>query len=426
LPGLSIDSLLAIPPDGRNDEQSRRVRQFYLANHAPADWRKSFESLSKLKEEVITREQAVPTVMVMQEAETPRETNVLIRGAYDQRGEKVSAATPSVLPPFPEGAPRNRLGLAQWLVSPRHPLTARVAVNRFWQMYFGQGLVSTTEDFGVQGERPSHPELLNWLAREFIESGWDVKALQRLIVTSATYRQDSRVSAKLLVVDPENRLLARGPRRRLSAEVIRDQALSVSGLLVQTIGGRSVRPYQPPGLWRDVAFDFSGANLTAQIYKQDAGADLYRRSLYTFWKRTAPPPTMLLFDAPDRERCVVRRERTSTPLQALVLMNDPTYIETARKLAERAMKEVREEPQGRITRVVRLVTARRPTSEELTTLVQLFENQRKRFTRNEERVAELLSVGESISKEAVDRFDLAAYTIVANVILNLDEAITPR
>ena len=425
LPGLSVDSLLAIAKDRRNDEQSRRVRRFYLEHHAPARWRESYELLGRLKADVSSRERAVPTVMVMQEAKKPRETTMLIRGAYDRPGEKVRPATPAVLPPFPEEFPRDRLGLAQWLTSPTHPLTARVAVNRFWQTYFGTGLAATAGDFGVQGERPSHPELLDWLACQFVDSGWDVKALQKLIVASATYRQDSRVTPELLSLDPQNRLLARGPRRRLPAETIRDQALSVSGLLVPTIGGPSVRPYQPPGLWRDVAFDFSGANLTAQIYQQDSGASLYRRSLYTFWKRTAPPPSMLLFDAPDRERCVVRRERTSTPLQALVLMNDPTYVEAARKLAERAMTEARGDPPRRIAHAFRVVTARTPRAEELTGLVGLFEKQQKRFADNDDLVDALLDVGESKS-QAADRRDLAAYTIVASVILNTDEAVTPR
>ncbi|MEO1999885.1 MAG: DUF1553 domain-containing protein, partial [Planctomycetaceae bacterium] len=324
LPGLSIHSLLAIDPPHRNAEQKRRVREFYLAEHAPAAWRDAFLLLGKLQEALVKRQRDVPTVMVMQEQKNPRETRLLVRGAYNTPGEKVKAGTPRQLPPLDARLPKNRLGLARWLVNGQHPLTARITVNRLWQMHFGLGLVATSGDFGVQGERPSHPELLDWLATDFVGRGWDVKALQKLILCSATYRQSSKPSNRLVHRDPHNRLLARGPRNRLSAELIRDQALAVSGLLGQTIGGPSVKPYQPAGLWREVAFDFSGGNLTAQIYKQDVGDKLYRRSLYTFWKRTAPPPAMLLFDAPNRERCVVRREQTNTPLQALVLMNDPT------------------------------------------------------------------------------------------------------
>ena len=330
------------------------------------------------------------------------------------------------LPQFDDRLPKNRLGLAYWLVDPRHPLTARVTVNRFWQMYFGRGLVTTSEDFGVQGDPPSHPDLLDWLATEFVASGWDVKQMQKLIVTSATYRQSSKVTPELLRDDPNNRWLARGPRNRLAAELIRDQALFASGLIVDTIGGPSVKPYQPGGLWREVAFDFSGANLTAQVYKQDTGASLYRRSLYTFWKRTAPPPTMLLFDAPDRERCVVRREQTSTPLQALVLMNDPTYVEASRNLAQRVLTEVNGRAPARITQAFRLVMARDPVEEERTPLVQLFEGQRERFALDPESAEQLLAVGESKFRVSLDRSELAAYTVIANVILNLDETTTPR
>ena len=247
----------------------------------------------------------------MQEMATPRETYILKRGDYRNRLEKVTPGTPSILPPLPKGMPPNRLAMARWLVNPNHPLTSRVAVNRFWQLYFGLGLVKTAENFGSQGEPPSHPQLFDWLATEFIRTGWDVKGLQRLIVTSATYRQSSEASKDLIEKDPENRLLARGPRFRLPAEVVRDNALAASGLLNPTIGGPSVYPYQPPGLWEEMAV---GLVFTAQSYTPSHGEDLYRRSLYTFWKRTVPPPTMLTFDAPDREKCTARRLLTNTPL----------------------------------------------------------------------------------------------------------------
>ena len=281
----------------------------------------------------------LPSVMVMAQAERPRESFVLMRGQYDQRGEKVTPDVPSSLPPLPADAPRNRLGLARWLVDPQHPLTARVTVNRLWQALMGTGIVKTAQDFGSQAEWPSHPELLDWLAREFIESGWDVKHLVKLIVTSATYRQDARVTAELRERDPQNRLFARGPRFRLSAEEIRDSALAASGLLVEKIGGPSVRPYQPPGLWEELSSRVDSDNFSAQKFVQDHGENLYRRTMYTFWKRTSPPPALTTFDAPDREKCTVSRDRTNTPLQALVLMNDPTYVEASRKLAERMMRE---------------------------------------------------------------------------------------
>jgi hypothetical protein len=299
-----------------------------------------------------------------------------------------------------------------------------VAVNRIWQHHFGTGLVRTPEDFGIQGEAPSHPRLLDWLAVRFVESGWDVKQLQRMILSSATYRQSSRASSAVRTLDPENRLLSRGPRFRLPAEIIRDQALSAAGLLSFKLGGPSVRPYQPAGLWREVAFDFSG-NLTAQIYQVDKGEALYRRSIYTFWKRTAPPPTLLLFDAPDRERCVVRRITTSTPLQALALMNDPTYVEAARKLAERVMQDATD-PGERISRAFRLVTGRRPSPRELDLLLDSYQSQLTRLESDRDAAAQLIEIGESTADSSLDPVELAAYTIVASVILNLDETITQQ
>jgi hypothetical protein len=364
-------------------------------------------------------ESAIPTTMVMEEMPKPRETRLLIRGRYDQKGDRVTARTPAALPPMPYRAPANRLGLAKWLVSPSHPLTARVAINRYWQIYFGAGLVRTPEDFGAQGERPSHPELLDWLATEFLRTGWDVKAMQRLIVTSATYRQSSRTTPRLLARDPENRLLARAPRFRLPAELIRDQALAISGLLVPKIGGPSVKPYQPPGLWEELTF-----SLSPQTYEQDHGEALYRRSLYTFWKRTCPPPALQMFDAPEREFCTMRRSVTNTPLQALVLMNDPTYVEASRKLAERILIEAPASPHHRIKYAFRLAVARPPVVGEMKVLLSVLNRYRGAFRENQEAAMKLLRVGESNRDEKLDARELAAWTAVSSVILNLDETIT--
>jgi hypothetical protein len=323
---------------------------------------------------------------------------------------------PASLPPLPRGVPNNRLGFAQWLVDPSNPLTARVAVNRFWQMYFGTGLVKTLEDFGSQGEGPTHPELLDWLATDFVRSGWDVKAMQRLIVTSSAYRQSSRVTKPLLQKDPDNRLLARGPRLRLSAEMIRDQALAVSGLLVEQVGGPSVRPYQPEGLVKELT--------GTEDYKQDHGPSLYRRSLYTFWKRTVAPPAMLTFDAAGRETCVVRETRTNTPLQALTLLNDVAFVEAARVLAQRVMTEGGATAEERLAFAFRLATARRPRPEELRILLSDFHEHLANFRKDTKAALQLVNTGEFQRDEKLDVSELAAYTAVAGLILNLDEVIT--
>ncbi len=382
------------------------------------------DELKKLRREREALEKRIPTAMVMQEMETPRDTFVLTRGQYDKRGEKVEPGVPAFLPPFPEGVRADRLALARWLVDPAHPLTARVIINRYWQIFFGTALVKTSEDFGSQGEPPSHPELLDWLAVEFVESGWDTRALLRRIVTSAAYRQSSRASPGLIERDPENRLVARGPRFRLPAEFIRDQALAASGLLDRRIGGHSVSPYQPPGIWEELASRSDGANWTAQTYTQSHGADLYRRTMYTFWKRTAPPPTLATFDAPDRETCTVRRSRTNTPLQALILLNDPTYVEAARKLAERALAEFNGSADERLVFAFRLVLARRPSAVEASVLGKVLESERENYRRDGAAALKLLSVGESPRREDLDPAELAAWTIVASGILNLDETLT--
>jgi hypothetical protein len=425
----NIAAILGVPATMRTGPQQTELRTYYRAHFSPVV-KNLNDRLTKLRQAQAELEKQIPTTMVMQEMPQPRDTFMLIRGQYDKRGDKVTAAVPASLPPLPRDAPANRLGLAKWLVDPAHPLTARVTVNRYWQMFFGTGLVKTAEDFGSQGELPSHPELLDWLAVEFMSPSqgqtipkWDVKALMKLIVTSATYRQSSAVTPALFARDPENRLLARGARLRLQAEFIRDQALAVSGLLNGKIGGASVSPYQPPGLWEELASRLDGKNWTAQTYVQSHGPDLYRRTMYTFWKRTSPPPTLTTFDAPDRETCTVRRARTNTPLQALVLMNDPTYVEASRKLAERMMTEA-VNPEDRITFAFRLATARRPTTTEVAVLRRIFEEELAVYRKDGKAALKLLSVGEAKRNEKLDVAELAAWATVASVILNLDETLT--
>jgi hypothetical protein len=335
---------------------------------------------------------------------------------------------------LPKGAFNNRLGLARWLTDPSHPLMSRVIVNRYWQLFFGTGLVKTVEDFGSQSEAPSHPELLDWLAVEFMQpssaplgsgakKNWSVRDFVRMLVTSATYRQSSRVTKEHLGKDAENRLLARAPRLRLQAEFIRDQALAVSGLLNREIGGQSVSPYQPAGMWQELASRQDSKNWSAQFFVQSKGKDLYRRTMYTFWKRTSPPPQLVTFDAPDREVCTVRRSRTNTPLQALILMNDPTYVEAARKFAERVMqKEQAAVP--RLALAWRLATARSPSDKEMAILHRVFDKQLQTYKDNPKAAAELLRVGESPRDMELAAPELAAYTIVASMILNLDEVVT--
>ncbi len=346
----ALAQALALAPDKLDASQRRDLMAYYLAT-VDAAFKSRLATLKDLRKQRSALVDPVAEIMVMKELPSPRPTYLLKRGAYDAPGERVEPGTPASLPPFAGSWPRNRLGLAQWLTDPKHPLTARVAVNRWWQSLFGRGIVATPEDFGSQGQLPSHPELLDWLSRTFIDSGWDVKHLMRLIVTSATYRQSSDVPADLLAKDPDNVLLARGPRFRLSAEMIRDGALASAGLLVETIGGPPVKPYQPPGLWEEKS------GLT---YQRDQGAGSHRRSLYSFWKRTSPPPSMLTFDATTREVCAVKRQSTATPLQALVLLNDPQFIEAARALAQRAFREGGSNLANRITFIVRTLTGRLP------------------------------------------------------------------
>jgi len=411
----SIAEIAALPPKERTAEQTLKIDAYFLRRHAPERIRRVQRRLEDLRQERQELEDSIPTTMVMRDRDEPRDTFLLIRGQYDKPGEQVFPGVPAAISSEAGVEPNNRLGLARWLVSPNNPLSSRVAVNRYWQMYFGMGLVKTTEDFGSQGERPSHPGLLDWLAAEFPRSEWDVKALQRLIVTSATYRQSAKVSAELLQRDPDNRLLARAPRLRLPAEFIRDQALFVSGLLSDTIGGPSVKPYQPAGLWKEIA---------SQTYEQGTGQDLYRRSMYTYWKRTVPPPTMSTFDASSRETCVVNRARTNTPLQALALLNDVTYVEAARSLAERMITEGGATPRERVALGFQCVTARRPSpGEENILLANLGRNESK-YRKDRDAATKLISVGESKARDDLDPCELAAYTSVASLLLNLDECIT--
>jgi Protein of unknown function (DUF1553)/Protein of unknown function (DUF1549)/Concanavalin A-like lectin/glucanases superfamily/Planctomycete cytochrome C len=412
----SVSSLAAIPQEKRTSPQNIKLLECFLDQYAPEAIRGLWRELRELEEKRARLLDGFPTTMVMEEMPTPRESFVLIRGEYDKRGAKVAPGVPAVLSPLPPNIGRNnRLALARWLVDPANPLTARVAVNRFWQMYFGTGLVKTVDDFGSQGEPPSHPELLDFLAVEFMRTGWDVKAMQKRIVTSATYRQSSRASRDLLQRDPDNRLLARGPRLRLSAEMIRDQALFVSGLLVEKVGGPSVRPYQPVGLEKE---------LGADPYIQDRGENLYRRSLYTFWKRTLAPPAMINFDAPGREMCMVRESRTNTPLQALNLLNDVTFVEASRMLAQRVLKEAEPTQDARLRLLFRLVTARPPRSAELAVLRSALEHHRKAYQQDPHAARKLLQVGEAPRDEKLDGSELAAFTMLASMILNLDETIT--
>jgi hypothetical protein len=418
-----LKGLAAIPAAQRTPEQKMQLARIYLQTQ-DKPYAALVAELSAVRSESAKLDTNSPTTMVMQDMANPRDTFILIRGQYDKHGEKVTPGVPASMAALPEGAAVNRLALARWLVDRNQPLTSRVVVNRYWQSYFGNGIVKTSDDFGSQGDEPVHPALLDWLAASFMEEGWDVKQIQRLIVTSATYRQSSKATPELLARDPENRLLARGPRHRLKAEFIRDQALAVSGLLDPRIGGPSVSPYQPAGIWEELSFRADNKNWTAQTYEQSKGRDLYRRTMYTFWKRTAPPPTLLTFDAPDRETCTVRRAITNTPLQALVLMNDPTYVEASRKLAERMMTQGGATPAGRIKFAFRLATARPPRAGEVAVLEKVFNEQKAVFAADPEAAKKLLAVGDSPRDQKLDTAELAAWTLVASAILNLDETIT--
>ena len=373
------------------------------------NYRKDLVKVRKLESEFID---TIPSIMVMEEIPDIRVTYTLGRGEYTEREEEVHPDTPASFTPFPTDAPRNRLGLAQWLLEPNHPLTARVAVNRYWQQIFGQGIVSTPEDFGLQGEMPSHPDLLDHLALQFQDSGWDVQALLKRLVMSSTYRQDSTTTPEVRAQDPENRWLSHGPQYRRSAEEIRDAALTSSGLLARKVGGPSVKPYQPPGLWKE------SGSLT---YTADKGEALYRRSMYTFIKRTVPPPSMLTFDATARDVCTVRRERTTTPLQALVLLNDPQYVEAARVLAEQTLEEVEAKTDEWIRHVFRSLLTRQPSDEELAILAKAYEEQYAWFSAQPKEALAYLEVGDHPRNEALDTPQAAAMTAISQALMNHDE-----
>jgi hypothetical protein len=413
--GETLTEIARIAPASRTAGQAGKLRLAFLDQYAVPEVREAWQNVKDMERERAALWDSFPTVMVMEEMEPRRDTFRLIRGAYDVPGERVDPGVPAVLPPMPDDATNDRLGFARWLVQPDHPLTARVAVNRFWQMYFGTGLVKTSENFGLQGEYPSHPELLDWLATTFIDSGWDVKALQRAIVTSSTYRQASNLTPEAIEEDPENRLLARGPRQRMTAQMVRDQALSIADLLAPRLGGPSVRPYQPEGLWE------AGAS---QTYIQSEGDDLFRRSLYTYWKRTLAPPSMLAFDSPTRETCIVRTDRTNTPLQALNLMNDVTYVEAARHLAQRMIHEGGEAPEDRIAYAYRLATQHRPPTDHEAVLAGSFHDYLDRYQADRRAALELVNVGDTPRDETLDIAELASYTMVASMIMNLDRTIT--
>ncbi len=405
-------------PEEHSDFQKQVLFNHYLL-HLDADYDRYMNDLHELRTEKSSIRDTLRDVMVMQERINSRTTYIRERGMYDQLGEEVSPGVPSSILPFPDDLPRNRLGLAKWLLSPEHPLTSRVTVNRYWQLFFGTGLVNTPDDFGNQGSMPSHPELLDWLAVSFRENGWNLKELHKIIVMSQTYRQSSALNPEILERDPQNRWLSRGPRHRLSAEMIRDNALATSGLLVDGIGGPSVFPYQPDGLWEETT---SGRHLTEYI--QDEGESLYRRSLYTFWKRTSPPPGMTTFDAAMRTHPTVQRQTTSTPLQALHTMNDPIYVESSRLLAERMMKEGGDELHDQITFAFRAVTSRKPANPEIDILTALYNDELASFSAEPERADKLLSVGDFPADETLEGHELAARTIVASTILNLHETLT--
>ena len=411
----SISAIIRIATEKRSTAQKAKLRQFFLNEAGPVALREAYGRLRQIAGERQKLDDSIPSVMVMQELETPRDAHVLVRGEYDKFGEKVKRNVPATLLPTGKQPPKDRLSLARWLTDRTNPLTARVAVNRMWQLHFGMGLVKTVEDFGTQGEYPSHPELLDWLASEFVRIGWDEKKMHKLIVTSATYQQASRITKELQAKDPENRLLARGPRYRLSAEMVRDQALFASGLLVEKLGGPSVKPYQPAGLWKEL----SGAD----DYKQDTGENLYRRSLYSYWKRTSAPPGLMTFDASGRETCWVRETRTNTPLQALTLLNDVTYVEAARLLAERAMKKEKTTDE-RFKQAFLLVLSRPPSDVERLILRQALDQHLADYRKNPDAAKKLLRIGEKLADAKIDAGELAAYAQVCSLILNLDEAVT--
>jgi len=425
---LTGDLVAAIlPEEKRGGQLAGRIEQAWRRSFLPS-YKETESRIAAIEKEAAGIRAKVPLTMVMKELPMPRETFILTRGQYDKpdKNRPVTRGVPTWLGPLPEGAPTNRLGLAEWITSKQNPLMARVTVNRLWEIAFGTGLVKTSEDFGLQGEWPSHPELLDWLAVEFRDGGsnpesgaWDVRHMLRLIVTSATYRQSSVIRPEVRERDPENRLLASYPRRRLTAEQIRDQALYVSGLMKEQVGGPSVKPYQPPGLWQEVAMPQSN---TREFVRGEM-SDLWRRSLYTYWKRAAPPPSMLTFDAPTRESCVTHRASTSTPLQALVLWNDEQFVEAARVLGERAIAEQGDDA-GKVSRLFKRCTSRAPSEAERTKLMATLGYFRDRYKSSPEDVEGMLKAGTAPIPEKIDKPELAAWTMLASAVMNLYESTT--
>ena len=414
-----VGPILAIAPDKRNAKQKTALIIHYL-NTIDKEHQSLTAEKQKATSELTALTKTKITSMIMGDQGKMRPTYILERGHYShpRKDEVIKPGVPAFLPPLPKAAPKNRLGLAQWLTRADHPLTARVAVNRYWSLLFGKGLVKTVSDMGTQGDWPTHPELLDWLATDFVKNGWDVKRTLKQMVMSATYRQSSRITRELFAQDRSNALLARGPRFRLQGEFVRDNALAVSGLLVRKIGGPSVKPYQPPGLWNEVSL---GGNVR---FRQDKGEGLYRRSMYTYWKRSAPAPTMTIFDAPTREKCLVERPRTNTPLQALATLNDPQFVEASRHLAERMMKEGGNLPKDRVAFGYQLVAARTPKALVSQILSSAFNEEFEHYKKNPEAAAKLLATGDSKRDESLNTAEHAAWTIVASMLLNLDEVIT--
>jgi hypothetical protein len=411
-------TVLAAAPEKRAPADVDALYNWWLANLDDEAKRLAASREALMRERNDIQARGTVAYVMQERPETPK-AYVLNRGEYDQRRDEVAPETPEFLPPFPADLPRNRLGFAKWLLQQEHPLTARVTVNRFWQEVFGTGLVRTAGDFGLSGELPSHPELLDWLAVEFRESGWDVKRFFRLIVTSAAYRQAAFASPEKLEKDPDNRLLSRGPRFRMDAEMIRDTALAASGLLSPKIGGPSVKPYQPPGVWEAVAM--IGSN--TRDYKQDAGESLYRRSLYTFWKRSAPPASMDIFNAPNREHCMMARERTNTPLQALVTLNDPQFVEAACQLAQRSIKEAGPEFDKRLAYVTERLLARELTADERVIVHESLDKLGEHYAAHSGEAKQLIDVGETQPDPALPPVELAVWTMVVNELMNLDETL---
>ena len=411
-------ALLSKAASERTEAETNDLFDFWLRT-VDGDFRRVAGELAALEKEQADVRARGTIAYVSQEKSEPAMAFVLERGEYDRRGEQVSAATPAILPPFPADAPRNRLGLAKWLLLPQHPLTARVTVNRFWQEVFGTGLVQTTGDLGVSGELPVNQELLDWLAVDFRTHGWDVKRLLRMMVLSAAYRQSAEVTPLKLEKDPANRLLSRGPRFRMDAEMIRDYALAASGLLVRRQGGPSVKPYQPEGVWEAIAMNVSNT----RSYQRDSGDSLYRRSMYTFVKRMAPPASLDIFNAPNREFCVVRRERTNTPLQALVTLNDEQFVEAARRLAERAVEAPGQSDEQRLQRMGEAVLCRPLNAEELSVLLESLQQLRSYYVSHTEDAKLLSRVGEYRWNEQLSVEQLAAWTMLCNQLLNLDEVV---